>query len=75
VIILAFPAEAKELALSRCDKDVFEYVSYITFEDHTPLTRGNNTVEDLINKDIRDITLIKRDVICSEALTSTYIGQ
>jgi hypothetical protein len=63
VIILAFPAEAKEPAPLCCDKDVSEYVSYITFKDHTPLTYGNNTVKDLINRDIRDITLIKKDVI------------
>jgi hypothetical protein len=63
VIILTFPAEAKEPALSRCDRDVSEYVSYITFKDYAPLTRGDNTVEDLIDRDIRDITLIRRDVI------------
>jgi hypothetical protein len=63
VIILAFSAEAKEPALLCCDRDVSECVSYITFEDHAPLTRGDNTVEDLINRDIRDITPIRGDVI------------
>jgi hypothetical protein len=68
VIILAFPAEAKEPASSRYDKDVFEYVSYVTFKDHAPLTRGDNTVKDLINKDIRDIILIKKDMIVNRVL-------
>ena len=63
MIILTFPAEAKEPAPSRCDGDVSECVSYIAFEDHAPLTRGDNTVEDLVDRDIRDITPIRRDVI------------
>jgi hypothetical protein len=66
VIILAFLAEAKEPALLCCDRDVSEYVSYITFKDYTPLTRSDNTVKDLINKDIRNITLIKRDIIVNK---------
>jgi hypothetical protein len=52
----------------RCDRDVSEYVSYITFKDHTPLTYNNNTVKDLINKDIRNITLIKRNIIVNGVL-------
>jgi hypothetical protein len=66
VIILAFPAKAKEPAPSRYNRDVSEYVSYITFKDHTPLTCGDNTVKDLINKNIRDITLIKKDMIVNK---------
>jgi hypothetical protein len=50
------------------NRDVFEYVSYITFKDHAPLTYSNNTVKDLINKDIRDIILIKRDMIVDKVL-------
>jgi hypothetical protein len=66
VIILAFLAEAKELALLCYDRDVSEYVSYIVFKDHAPLTYGNNTVKDFINKDIRNIILIKKDVIINK---------
>jgi hypothetical protein len=66
VIILAFPAKAKEPALLYYNRDVSEYVSYITFKDHTPLTHGDNTVKDLINKDIKDITSIKRDMIINK---------
>jgi hypothetical protein len=61
--MLAFPAEAKEPPPLRCDRDVSECVGYIAFKDYAPLTRGNNTVKDLINRDIRDITPIRRDVI------------
>jgi hypothetical protein len=68
VIILAFSAKAKEPALLCYNKDVSEYVSYIAFKDYAPLTRGDNTVKDLINRDIRDITLIKRDVIVNKVL-------
>jgi hypothetical protein len=68
VIILAFSAEAKEPALLCYDRDVSECVSYIAFKDHAPLTRGDNTVKDLINRDIRDITLIKEDVIVDRVL-------
>jgi hypothetical protein len=63
VVILAFSAEAKEPAPLCYDRDVSECVSYIAFEDHAPLTRGDNTVKDLINKNIRDIILIREDVI------------
>jgi hypothetical protein len=68
VIILAFSTKAKEPAPLCYDRDVSEYISYIAFKDHTPLTHGNNTVKNLINKDIRDITLIKRDMIINKVL-------
>jgi hypothetical protein len=52
----------------RYNKDVFKYVSYIVFKDYTPLTYSNNTVKDLINKNIKNITLIRKNVIVNRVL-------
>jgi hypothetical protein len=66
--MLTFLTKAKELALLCYNRDVFKYVNYIVFKDHALLIHSNNTVKDLINKDIRDIILIKKNVIVNKVL-------